>query len=69
MDEPRKHPIFLLLIVVAMIGSAPFLFVGRSPAVFLGLPLWLWSSLFFTVSLSVLIAWGTLRYWKDDSNE
>ncbi len=65
-DEPRKHPLFLLLLALAAIGTVPIAFVGREPASWLGLPVWLWSSVGFTLLLSALTAWGVLRYWKDD---
>lgn len=66
MDEPRKHPIFMLLLAIVALGSVPFFFIGRDFIYFLGLPLWLWSSVLFTFSFSCLTAWGILRYWKDD---
>lgn len=65
-DEPRKHPVFLLLLALAAMGTVPILFVGRSSAAWLGLPLWLWSSIAFTFALSALTAWGILHYWKGD---
>ena len=65
-DEPRRHPLFLVLLALAALGTAPIAFVGRPPSVWLGLPLWLWSSIGFTLALSALTAWGVLRYWKDD---
>ena len=57
------------LLALAAIGTVPFPFVGRQPVDWLGLPLWLWSSLAFTVALSALTAWGILRYWRDDEHE
>jgi len=65
-DEPRKHPLFLGLLALAALGTIPIAFVGRQPTNFLGLPLWLWSSIGFTLLLSVLTAWGVMRYWSDD---
>lgn len=65
-DEPRKHPLFLILLALAALGTVPIAFVGRQPTPFLGLPLWLWSSIGSTVLLSFLTAWGVLRYWNDD---
>ena len=65
-DEPRRHPLFMLLVALCALGTAPFLFIGSQPVVVLGLPLWLWSSIGFTVALSLLTAWGILRYWRDD---
>lgn len=65
-DEPRKHPLYLTLLVLAALGTVPLAFAGRELGSWLGLPLWLWSSLGFTLALSVLTAWGILRYWEDD---
>lgn len=65
-DEPRKHPVFLVLLAIAALGTVPILFVGREPQQWLGIPVWLWSSIGFTWALSALTAWGLLRYWKDD---
>ncbi len=65
-DEPRRHPVFLILLALAALGTVPVLFVGREPVSWLGLPLWLWSSIAFTLALSALTAWGILRLWKDD---
>jgi hypothetical protein len=66
MDEPRKHRVFLLLMAVTSIGAVPFAFIGRDNAFVMGLPVWLWSSLGFTVALAALTTWGLLAYWKDD---
>ena len=65
-DEPRRHPVFMLLLALCALGTAPFLFIGSQPTAVLGLPVWLWSSIGFTVALSLLTAWGVLRYWRDD---
>ena len=67
-DEPRKHPLFMLLLALCGIGTAPFLFIGSEPRSVLGIPLWLWSSIGFTLALSVLTAWGILKYWQDDDS-
>ena len=66
-DEPRKHPVFLTLLALAALGTVPFAFLGAGATTLFGLPTWLWSSIAFTFALSVLTAWGILRYWKDDS--
>ena len=68
-DEPRHHIGYLVAVAMAALGTVPFLFVGREYRVVVGLPLWLWSSLLFTVLLSVLTAWGILRYWKDADDD
>jgi len=65
-DEPRKHPIYMVLLGLSALGTVPILFVGAKPTSWLGLPVWLWSSAFFTLALSCLIAWGVVRYWRDD---
>lgn len=65
-DEPRRHPLFLLLLALAALGTIPVAFVGREAVFWLGLPVWLWSSILFTAALSGVTAWGILRFWKDD---
>ena len=69
MDEPRRHPRYLILLALAAVGTVPFPFLGAPPVMVLGLPLWLWSSIGFTVALAGLTAWGILRYWKDDPGD
>jgi hypothetical protein len=65
-DEPRRHPVYMLLLGLASLGTVPVAFVGTRPLSWLGLPVWLWSSAASTLALSALIAWGALRYWRDD---
>ncbi len=67
-DEPRNHPGFMALLALVCVLTVPFLFVGSSPAFWLGLPVWLWWSVGWTVVLSVLTAWGFLHYWRDDED-
>ena len=69
MDEPRRHPRYLILLAVAAIGTVPFAFIHAPAALVFGLPLWLWSSIGFTVALAGLTVWGILRYWKDDPGD
>ena len=57
-DEPRRHPLYMLLLALCALGTVPFLFVGSDAVWLMGLPLWLWSSIAFTVGLSALIVWG-----------
>ncbi len=66
--EPRQHPIYMVLLGLAALGSVPIWFVGATPRSWMGLPVWLWSSIGFTLALSILIAWGVLRYWEDDDD-
>ena len=68
-DEPRRHPRYLALLAAAALLTAPFPFIGGPPSLWLGLPVWLWWSLGWTVALSLLTAWGILRYWRDDDLE
>jgi len=65
-DEPRRHPVFMTLLTLCALGTAPFLFIGAETRLLLGLPTWLWSSIGFTLALSALTAWGVVRYWRDD---
>ncbi len=65
-DEPRRHPVFMVLLAICAVGTAPIVFVGSPTTFFLGLPLWLWWSAGFTLALSALTAWGIVRYWRDD---
>ena len=67
-DEPRKHPVYMVLLGAAALGTVPLFFVCRPSATFLGLPLWLVSSAGFTLAFSGLIIWGVLRYWRDDDD-
>ena len=67
-DEPRRHPVYMLLLAVAALGTVPIFFVGAPAWSWLGLPVWLWSSAGFTLVLSCLIAWGVLRYWPDEDD-
>ena len=68
-DEPRKHPVYLILLAVSILGSVPFLFVGTRTSYVFGIPVWLWSSMGFTLGLSVVTAWGISRLWRDDRFE
>ena len=68
LDEPRKHHGFMILMVVVCILTVPFLFVGRTPTLWLGLPSWLWWSMSWTLVLALLTGWGLLHYWKDDDD-
>ena len=60
-DEPRRHPIYMSLVALCALGTAPFLFIGTDTRLVLGLPTWLWSSIGFTLALSALTAWGVIR--------
>ncbi len=65
-DEPRNHRWFLILVGIISLLAVPFVFIGREVVFFLGLPIWLWWSITFTLALGALNIWGILRYWKDD---
>lgn len=69
MDEPRKHPGFLILLALVALATIPFPFVGPDPTLLLGLPLWLWWSLGWTAMLSALTAYGIQRYWRGDDDD
>lgn len=68
-DQPANHPLFLIAVGVLTLATAPFVFVGRPVRMILGVPLWLWSSIFFTVLLAVATVWGALRLWKDEDDD
>ena len=69
LDEPRRHPKFLLLLALSVLGTVPLPFIGAETVLILGLPLWLWWSLSFTVLMSSLTSWALMRLWKDDDTE
>ena len=66
LDEPKNHPLYLILLAVAVVGSVPFLFINTPYIAWWGIPLWLWSSIFFTVMLALVTLWGIIRFWEDD---
>jgi uncharacterized membrane protein YvlD (DUF360 family) len=65
-DQPVNHISFLIAVAVLTLATAPFAFVGRPVLLVFGVPLWLWSSILFTVLLAGVTVWGALRWWKDD---
>jgi hypothetical protein len=67
-DEPRNHKGFMILLALVCVMTVPFLFVGVSASFWLGLPIWLWWSMGWTLVLSALTAWGILYYWNDDND-
>jgi len=68
-DQPRRHRVFLLLLLVSIVGSVPFAFVNRPSVLWFGIPMWLWISLGFTTMLALLTVWGIIKYWRDDRFE
>ena len=68
-DQPANHPLFLIVIGLLTLATTPFAFVGRPVRLILGVPLWLWSSILFTVLLAAATVWGALRLWKDDERD
>ncbi len=68
-DEPRRHPVFMTLLGLACLATVPWPFVGLEPVLWLGVPVWLWWSLGWTVVVSGLTVWGVLAYWRDDELE
>ena len=65
-DEPRRHPWLMVLLAVTAVGAIPVAFVGAEPTYLLGLPVWLWWSLGFTIATSGLTVLAVLKYWHDD---
>ncbi len=68
-DEPRRHPVFMILLALTALAIVPLPFINPQPTLWLGIPLWLWWSFGWTFVLSCLTAWGILRYWRDDDLE
>lgn len=68
-DEPRNHPLYLIVLALVAAGTVPVAFVGSNNPRWIGLPLWLWSSLGFTLALSAVTVWGILRYWEVEEEE
>ncbi len=71
-DEPRRHPRFMALLLALLLLTVPWPFIGQTTRFGLGLPLWLWWSLAWTVALAATTAWGILRYWRpapDDDDD
>lgn len=68
-DQPRRHRVYMLLLLIFVIASVPFAFVNRPSVNWLGIPLWLWISLGSTTMLALLTVWGILKYWRDDRFE
>jgi membrane protein implicated in regulation of membrane protease activity len=56
----------MALLGLCALATSPYLFVAGPDRLLAGLPLWLWWSLSCTLALSILIAWGVWRYWRDD---
>jgi hypothetical protein len=52
LDEPKKHPVIMILLAVAAAGTVPFAFAAAPLRKAWGLPLWLWCSLLFTLLLA-----------------
>jgi len=69
MDEPRRHPWYLILLALCVLGTSPFLFVGSDSSRVLGLPIWLWWSLLFTCALALVTGLGILLLWKEDADD
>ena len=69
LDEPRRHPLFLLSLALLALGTVPLPFVASGSILVFGIPLWLIWSLGFTASLSALTSWGILYLWRDPEME
>lgn len=66
LDQPRRHPRFLILLGLVALATVPLPFVGGELRRVWGLPLWLWWSLGFTVAMAALTSWALLSLWSDD---
>lgn len=67
LDEPRRHPRYLALLLLLLLATVPWPFIGRPTVFLLGLPMWLWWSMAWTAALSVTTAWGILRLWRPEA--
>jgi hypothetical protein len=59
----------MCLLGASALGTVPFWFIGSEPRFIWGIPLWLLSSFAFTVLFAALVAFGIMRYWRDDRFE
>ena len=68
-DQPLRHRTFLIVIAALTLATSPWAFVGRRVRLVFGIPVWLWSSIIFTVLLAGMTAFGILRWWRDDESD
>ena len=68
-DEPTRHRWFLPSVAVILIFSVPW-YLPREVGDRLvgGLPLWTWITVACAAVLAALMAWASLRLWRDDSD-
>ena len=66
-DEPTRHRWFLPSVAVILILSVPW-YLPREVGDRLvgGLPLWTWITVACAAVLSALMAWASLRLWRDE---
>lgn len=68
LDQPRKHSKFLVALALVILCTAPFPFIGAEVVIVAGLPLWLWWSLGFTVTMCAMTSWAMLNFWREDDS-
>ena len=68
-DEPRRHPRYMLLLGLLVLGTVPFPFVGGETRLLWGLPTWLWWRFVLTAALAFSTSWGVLRLWRPEDDD
>ena len=67
--EPSKQKWFLPILILLILCSVPwYRSEGQMGSVFLGFPVWIWTSIIYSLGVAVLTAVGILGYWKDDDD-
>jgi len=68
--EPVKQKWFLPILLILIIISVPWYHSGGEIGRMIGgFPGWVWISLLCTVAMSILIAVGTLFFWREDDED
>lgn len=61
-DRARRYGVYTV-IVLALLATVPWLFVGSDTGPLLGLPVWAAYTLIATVLFACLVAWCLGRFW------
>jgi hypothetical protein len=66
-SEPARRRWYVPLLLFLVVLSVPwYRKAGSMGELILGMPAWVWTSLFCTVGVSALTAFGILKYWRDE---